>query len=180
MKIGYRRVSSLEQNLDRQDLGECQKVFEEKVSAGRGSERLELEAMLEFAREGDEVVVWSIDRLARDLADLQRIIEQLNKNGVSITFLSERLSFSASNEDPFASLQLHLLGAFSQFERSIIRKRQREGIEKAKERGVYKGRQPSIDRKQVKDLSLEGLGATEIAKRLGIGRASVYRLLQGA
>lgn len=179
MKIGYRRVSSLEQNLDRQDLGQCEKVFEEKVSAGSGSKRPELEAMLEFAREGDEVVVWSIDRLARDLADLQRIIEQLNNKGVSITFLSERLSFSASNEDPFASLQLHLLGAFSQFERSIIRKRQREGIDKAKQRGVYKGRQPSIDRKQVEELSAEGLGATEIAKRLGIGRASVYRLLQG-
>lgn len=136
--------------------------------------------MLEFAREGDEIVVWSIDRLARDLADLQRIIEQLNTNGVSVTFVSERLSFSASNDDPFARLQLHLLGAFSQFERSIIRKRQREGIEKAKERGVYKGRKPRIDRKQVEQLSLEGHGATEIAKRLGIGRASVYRLLSDA
>jgi DNA invertase Pin-like site-specific DNA recombinase len=177
MKIGYRRVSSLEQNLDRQDLGECEKVFEEKVSAGRGSNRPVLESLLDFAREGDEVVVWSIDRLARDLADLQRIVEQLNDKGVSVSFLSERLSFSASNEDPFARLQLHLLGAFSQFERSIIRKRQREGIEKAKERGVYKGRKPSIDVCEVEELSQEGFGATEIAKRLGIGRASVYRLL---
>lgn len=78
MRIGYRRVSSQDQNLDRQDLGACEKVFEEKASAGRGSERPALDAMLDFAREGDEVVVWSIDRLARDLADLQRLLERLN------------------------------------------------------------------------------------------------------
>lgn len=177
MRIGYRRVSSQDQNLDRQDLGACEKVFEEKASAGRGSERPALDAMLDFAREGDEVVVWSIDRLARDLADLQRLLERLNTKGVSVQFLSERLSFSASSEDPFARLQLQLLGAFAQFERSIIRKRQAEGIAKAKEKGVYRGRQPSIDPAQVAKLKADGLGATEIAERLGIGRASVYRLL---
>jgi DNA invertase Pin-like site-specific DNA recombinase len=117
--------------------------------------------------------------LARDLADLQCIVERLNEKGVSVSFLSERLSFSASSDDPFARLQLHLLGAFSQFERSIIRKRQREGIEKAKARGVYKGRKPSINVSEVKELSDNGLGATEIAKRLEIGRASVYRILGG-
>lgn len=177
MRIGYRRVSSEEQNLDRQELAGCEKVFEEKASAGRGSDRPALEALLDFAREGDEVVVHSIDRLARDLGDLQRLLERLNAKGVSVTFETERLSFSASSEDPFARLQLQLLGAFSQFERAIIRKRQAEGIAKAKAKGVYRGRQPSIAPDQVKELQRAGLGATAIAKQLGIGRASVYRLL---
>ena len=96
---------------------------------------------------------------------------------MSVTFETERLSFSASSEDPFARLQLQLLGAFSQFERAIIRKRQAEGIAKAKAKGVYRGRQPSIAPDQVKELHRAGLGATAIAKQLGIGRASVYRLL---
>jgi len=177
MRIGYRRVSSEEQNLDRQELSGCEKVFEEKASAGRGAERSELERLIEFAREGDEVVVHSIDRLARDLVDLQRILERLNAKGVSLTFLAERLNFSASSEDPFARLQLQLLGAFAQFERAIIRKRQAEGIAKAKAKGVYRGRKPSISMSQVRELHGAGLGATEIARQLGIGRASVYRLL---
>ena len=177
MRIGYRRVSSQEQNLDRQQLESCEKVFQEKASAGKGSDRPALDSLLDFAREGDEVLVWSIDRLARDLADLQRVLERLNGKGVTVTFVSEHLSFSASQDDPFARLQLHLLGAFSQFERSIIRKRQAEGIAQAKAKGVYRGRKASIDPAQVAKLKAEGLGATEIAERLGIGRASVYRLL---
>ena len=177
MRIGYRRVSSQEQHLDRQELAGCDKIFEEKASAGRGSERPQLEALLEFAREGDEVVVHSIDRLARDLRDLQALLEALNEQGVSVTFLSERLTFSASQDDPFSQLQLQLLGAFSQFERAIIRKRQAEGIAKAKAKGVYRGRRPSIDPAQVKELHSSGLGPTAIARELGIGRASVYRLL---
>lgn len=177
MRIGYRRVSSEEQNLDRQELAGCEKVFEEKASAGRGSERPALDALLDFAREGDEVVVHSIDRLARDLFDLQRLLERLNTKGVSVTFISEHLTFSALQTDPFAQLQLQLLGAFAQFERAIIRKRQAEGIAKAKAKGVYRGRQPSIAPDQVKELHRSGLGATAIAKQLGIGRASVYRLL---
>lgn len=177
MRIGYRRVSSQEQNLDRQQLDACEKVFEEKASAGKGSDRPALDALLDFAREGDEVVVHSIDRLARDLADLQRLLEHLNAKGVTVSFLSERLTFSAAQDDPFARLQLQLLGAFSQFERAIIRKRQAEGIAKAKAKGVYRGRKASIDPAQVKELNRAGLGATAIAERLGIGRASVYRLL---
>lgn len=177
MRIGYRRVSSTEQNLDRQELAGCEKIFEEKASAGKGSERPQLEQLLEFVREGDEMVVHSIDRLARDLGDLQALLESLNAKGVSVSFLSERLTFSASQDDPFSKLQLQLLGAFSQFERAIIRKRQAEGIAKAKAKGVYRGRKPSINPQQVKDLKSAGLGASAIAKELGIGRASVYRLL---
>lgn len=176
-KVGYKRVSSTEQNLDRQTLEGCDKVFEEKVS-GASKERKALKDMIDWVREGDEVLVWSIDRLARDLKDLQEIISILNDKGVSISFVSERLTFSANKDDAFSRLQLHLMGAFAEFERSIIRKRQAEGIAKAKERGVYKGRKATIDAKEIISLKEQGWGASAIAKHLGIGRASVYRAIQ--
>ena len=179
MKIGYRRCSSLHQNLDRQDLGPLDKTFEEKLSGATAKDRPELQNMIEFAREDDEVICWSIDRMARDLRDLQTIIQTLLDKNVSITFLSENLTFSASSNDPFAKLQLHLMGAFAEFERSIIRKRQAEGIAKAKARGVYKGRRKSICTTKVKALHEQGLGPTKIAKEMGISRVSVYRALKG-
>ena len=176
-KVGYRRVSSNEQNLDRQELIGCDKVFEEKIS-GASNERKALKDMIDWVREGDEVLVWSIDRLARDLRDLQDIISTLNNKGVSISFISEGLSFSADKNDALAKLQLQMMGAFSEFERSIIRKRQAEGIAKAKEKGVYKGRKATIDAREIMSLKGQGLGASAIAKQLGIGRASVYRVIQ--
>ena len=175
--VGYRRLSSASQSLDRQELDGCDKVFEEKIT-GAKRDRPELNRMLDYIREGDEVHVHSIDRLARDLRDLQSIIEQINDKDATITFLKEKLTFKPSAKaDPFAKLQLHLMGAFAEFERSIIRERQREGIARAKERGVYAGRKTSIDVDKVKSLHASGVGASEIAKALGIGRASVYRLL---
>lgn len=178
LKIGYRRVSSADQNLDRQDLGEdVDKVFEEHVSGKSAKNRPALSHMIDFAREGDEVVVFSIDRLARDLRDLQEIIQNLTDKGVRVTFLTEKLSFSADGQDAFAKLQLQMMGAFAEFERNIIRKRQAEGIAKAKAKGVYKGRRPSIDRNRVRELAGQGLGATAIAKEVGASRASVYRLM---
>ena len=176
-KVGYRRVSSNEQNLDRQELIGCDKVFEEKVS-GASKERKALKDMIDWVREGDEVLVWSIDRLARDLRDLQDIISTLNNKGVSISFISEGLSFSADKNDALAKLQLQMMGAFSEFERSIIRKRQAEGIAKAKEKGVYNGRKATIDAREIMSLKGQGLGATAIAKEMGISRISVYRALQ--
>ena len=176
-QVGYKRVSSTEQNLDRQELSGCEKVFEEKVSCA-SKERKALNEMIDWVREGDSVVVWSIDRLARDLRDLQDIVSTLNDKGVSISFISEKLTFSADKDDAFAKLQLHLMGSFAEFERSIIRKRQAEGIAKAKERGVYKGRKATIDAREIMTLKENGLGASAIAKQLGIGRASVYRVLQ--
>ena len=175
--VGYKRVSSTEQNLDRQELSGCEKIFEEKVS-GASKERKALNDMIDWVREGDMVQVWSIDRLARDLRDLQSIIAKLLDKGVSVSFISERLTFSADKDDAFAKLQLHLMGAFAEFERSIIRKRQAEGIAKAKVRGVYKGRKATIDAREIISLKESGLGASAIAKQLGIGRASVYRVLQ--
>jgi DNA invertase Pin-like site-specific DNA recombinase len=146
--------------------------------SGASKERKALKDMIEWVREGDSVVVWSIDRLARDLRDLQDIIAKLTDKGVSIYFISEGLSFSADKNDAFAKLQLQMMGAFAEFERSIIRKRQAEGIAKAKERGVYKGRKASIDAREIMSLKEQGLGASAIAKQLGIGRASVYRVIQ--
>lgn len=177
--VGYRRVSSASQSLDRQELDGCDKVFEEKIT-GAKRDRPELNRLLDYIREGDEVRVHSIDRLARDLRDLQSIIEQINDKDATITFLKEKLTFKPSAQaDPFAKLQLHLMGAFAEFERSIISERQREGIARAKERGVYSGRKTSIDVDKVKSLHASGVGASEIARQLGIGRASVYRLIAG-
>ena len=151
MKVGYRRVSTLEQSLDRQDLGECDRVFEEKESAASAN-RPALQEMLSFVRAGDEVVVHSIDRLARNLMDLQSIIQELNDKGVTIRFLSESLSFSADGGCAFQTLQLQMLGAFAQFERTMIRKRQAEGIAKAKAKGVYAQRKRTINPDKVKQL----------------------------
>lgn len=177
MRIGYRRVSSEDQNLERQELEGCEKVFEEKMS-GAKRDRPALKQLIEWAREGDEVVVHSLDRLGRDLRDLQAIVQDLNDKGVSVEFLQERLRFTPEADDPLSRLQLQMMGAFAEFERNIIRKRQAEGIARAKAKGVYKGRKPSIDADEVKRLRDEGVGASEIAKHLGIGRASVYRVLQ--
>ena len=178
MKIGYRRVSSEDQNLDRQDFV-CDKMFEEKVS-GAKRDRDALTAMIEFAREGDEVIVWSIDRLARDLRDLQDIIQRLNDKGVSVSFLKEKLVFSGDAEDAFARLQLQMMGAFAEFERNIIRQRQAEGIARAKERGVYKGRAKSVSDGKIVALKAKGYKVTEIAEELGINRITVYRALKAS
>ena len=178
MKIGYRRVSSEGQNLDRQDFV-CDKMFEEKVS-GAKRDRDALTAMIEFAREGDEVIVWSIDRLARDLRDLQEIIQRLNDKGVSVSFLKEKLVFSGDAEDAFARLQLQMMGAFAEFERNIIRQRQAEGIARAKERGVYKGRAKSVSDGKIVALKAKGYKVTEIAEELGINRITVYRALKSS
>lgn len=175
---GYKRVSSFGQNLDRQDFP-CTEEFVETIS-GATKDRPELDRMIKWVRKGDEVHVWSIDRLARDLRDLQDIVQAINDKGASVKFLSENLTFSANDDDPFARLQLNLLGSFASFERSIIRKRQAEGIAKARERGVYKGRKATIDVTEIKLLKDQGLGATAIAKKLNIARASVYRVMQSA
>jgi DNA invertase Pin-like site-specific DNA recombinase len=180
--IGYKRVSSDSQSTDRQDLGELDKIFEEKLSGKRASDRPALVAMIDNAREGDTVKVHSIDLLARDLRDLQSIISQLNDKGVTVSFLSENLTFRAGADDDFAKLQIQMMGAFAHFERNIIRKRQAVGIAKAKERGVYKNRnrKPVIDRDEVRKLKAEGLSTYKIADQMGISRMSVHRILNNA
>ncbi|MCR9126748.1 MAG: recombinase family protein [Rhodobacteraceae bacterium] len=179
MKVGYRRVSTIDQNLDRQDLGGVERAFEEKVS-GKNTERAALQDMLSFVREGDEVIVYSIDRLARDLRDLQAIIQTLTDKGVTISFISEKLTFSGHNDDAFSRLQLQLMGAFAEFERNIIRKRQAEGIAKAKARGVYKGRKKTVDTAKIITLKQQGKRVSDIASELGVSRMTVYRALEAA
>lgn len=176
MRVGYARVSTLDQNTDRQDLPDVERTFTDKAS-GKDTDRPALQDLIAFVREGDVVVVWSIDRLARSLADLQELVARFNAKGVSVEFVSERLSFSASQDDPFARLQFQMMGAFAEFERALIKKRQREGIEKAKAKGdVYKGRAPSIPRDVILDRLARGDAPTTIAREMGISRPSVYRI----
>ena len=175
-KIGYTRVSTLDQSTDRQELGDI-RIFEDKAS-GKSTDRSALQEMLAYIREGDEVVVYSIDRLARNLRDLEDIIKEVNSKGASVTFMTERLTFSGS-DDAMSTLMLQMMGAFSQFERSMIRKRQAEGIAAAKAKGKdspYKGRKQSIDRKVVMKMLNAGEGMTAVAKALGVSRQSIYRI----
>jgi len=175
-KIGYTRVSTLDQSTDRQELGDI-RIFEDKAS-GKNTDRPALQEMLAYIREGDEVVVYSIDRLARNLRGVEDIIKEVNSKGASVTFLTEKLTFSGS-DDAMSTLMLQMMGAFSQFERSMIRTRQAEGIAAAKAKGKdspYKGRKQSIDRKVVIKMLDAGEGMTAVANALGVSRQSIYRI----
>jgi DNA invertase Pin-like site-specific DNA recombinase len=150
-------------------------VFEEKLSGG-STDRPALQEMIAFVRSDDVVVIHSIDRLARNLMDLQSIIKELNDKGASVHFITEQLTFSSDGGSAFQTLQLQMLGAFAQFERTMIRKRQAEGIAKAK--GVYAKRKRTVNPDKIKQLFENGLTKAAIAKQLNISRMSVYRSLQ--
>lgn len=181
MRVAYRRVSTTEQNLDRQlvDMPDIEKVFEDKLT-GASRDRPGLMEMMAFCRDGDCIVVHALDRLGRDIRDLLNIVEELNAKGVAVEFASERLKFSNDDNDPLAKLQLHMLAAFAQWERTISKTRQAEGIARAKANHPekYRGRPVRIDYDQIKAMHAQGVGATEIARKIGIGRASVYRALR--
>lgn len=177
--IGYARVSSTGQSLEVQlaKLREAgaEEVFAEKRSGATTAERQELENALRFVRKGDVLIVTRMDRLARSVSDLRVIVDDLTARGIGFRALDQgSVDTTTSN----GRLMLNMLAAFAEFELDIRKERQREGIDKAKARGVYRGRPTSLPRDQVKALRDEGLGATDIAKRLGMGRASVYRLLK--
>ena len=178
MKYGYARVSSSGQDLtvqlDALKSAGCETIRQEKVSATSTQGRDELNTLLEFMREGDELVITRIDRLARSVRDLQNIVYDLNERGINISATEQPIDTKTSVGKCF----LDMLSVFSEFETNLRRERQMEGIEKAKEKGVYKGRKPSIDASAVKELKEKGMGASAIAKELGIGRASVYRALE--
>jgi DNA invertase Pin-like site-specific DNA recombinase len=180
-RIGYVRVSSVDQNDARQlDGVALDKTFTDKAS-GKDTKRPQLQAMLDFVREGDEVFVHSMDRLSRSLKDLQDVVETLTAKGVAVSFVKERLTFTQDDSDPMSMLMLQLLGAIGQFERSLIRERQREGIAIAKTKGMYKGRKPVLDEaaaQTLRDMAAEGVPKTAIAQQLGISRASVYEYLK--
>ena len=177
-KYGYARVSSSGQDLTLQidslkSYG-CDAVRQEKVSGTSTNGRAELNILLDFLREGDELVVTRIDRLARSIRDLQNIVHELKGKGVALKATEQPIDTTTSAGKAF----LDMLGVFAEFETNLRRERQLEGIAKAKERGVYKGRKQSIDRGKVKELFIKGLCATKIAQELGCGRASVYRVIE--
>jgi DNA invertase Pin-like site-specific DNA recombinase len=138
-RVGYKRVSTIDQNTERQLQGvDVDKVFEDKAS-GKDTNRPALQSALEYLRDGDVLVVHSMDRLARNLGDLLKLIEGLNGRGVAVEFVKESVAFTGE-DSPMAKLQLHIMGAVAEFERSMIRARQAEGIAAAKARGEYAGR----------------------------------------
>jgi DNA invertase Pin-like site-specific DNA recombinase len=175
-RVGYRRVSSLDQNTDRQLEGlELDKVYTDKAS-GRDTARPQLQAALEFLREGDLLLVHSMDRLARNLDDLRRLVLGLTGRGVHVQFVKENLVFTGE-DSPMSNLLLSLLGAVAEFERSMIRERQREGIALAKKAGVYKGRKPSLTTEQVEDIRkrvARGETKAALAQEYRISRQTLY------
>lgn len=179
-RIGYIRVSSVDQNDARQlDGVDLDKTFADKAS-GKDTFRPQLQAMLEYVREGDHLYVHSMDRLSRSLRDLQDVVQGLTDKGVAVSFVKEGMTFTG-NDDPMATLMLQLLGAVGQFERALIKERQREGIAIAKAEGVYKGRKPALDAEaasSLRDMAARGIPKTDIAASLGISRASVYEYLK--
>ena len=150
-KIGYIRVSAMDQNPKRQLEGiQMDKVFLDKAS-GKDTERPELAALLDYVRDGDQVFVHSMDRLARNLDDLRKMVLQLNQRKVALHFMKEQLTFNGKDA-PMATLLLSIMGAFAEFERALIKERQREGIEIAKKNGSYKGRKKVLSPQQVLEL----------------------------
>ncbi|MBA1155020.1 recombinase family protein [Microvirga mediterraneensis] len=175
---GYARVSSSDQNLTLQvealTRAGCEVVRSEKVTGTTREGRTELSTLLDFIRAGDILMVTRIDRLARSVADLQDIVRMLKSKGASLKATEQPIDTSTAAGKAF----LDMLAVFAEFETNLRRERQMEGIAKAKAQGVYRGRKPTIDVSQVQALKDQGLGASVIAKRLGIGRASVYRVLE--
>ena len=175
--VGYRRVSTVDQNCDRQLEGmELDRVFEDKVS-GATVKRPGLEQCLEYLREDDTLVVHSIDRLARSLGDLERMVQELNDRGVTIRFVKEGLVFGVGDESPMARLQLQMMGAFAQFERSLIKERQREGIAAAKAKGKHLGRSATLSTDQVQEIHRRvaaGEHKTSLATEYGVSTPTLY------
>ena len=187
--VGYIRVSSIDQNTDRQLAGlALDRVFTDKMT-GKSKDRPQLQAMLDYVRYGDMVIVHSLDRLARNFDDLLAIIKELNQKGVSFKSLQENITINATGNNPIDMLILHIFGAIAQFNRSLIREAQRESIAKAKARGVYKGRKPSLtSEKQAvierrlaqkeKDLqSYKAISYQSIADEVGVSLATLNRYL---
>jgi len=175
---GYARVSSIDQDLAIQErtlrAAGCEVVRAEKATATRRTGRTELELLLTFLRPGDTLIVTRVDRLARSIKDLQDIVYDLKAHDITLKATEQPIDTRSASGKAF----LDMLGVFAEFETNLRRERQLEGIAAAKARGAYHGRKPSINVGEVRRLrQQEHLGPTEIARRLGIGRASVYRIL---
>ncbi|HEU5384212.1 MAG TPA: recombinase family protein [Ktedonobacteraceae bacterium] len=181
-RVGYKRVSSIDQNLARQLEGiELDRVFPDKLS-GKNADRPKLQEMLEYIREGDTVFVHSLDRLARNLVDLHDIVKTITNKKASVTFVTENLTFTG-DDAPLSVLLLQVLGAFAQFQRMLIREAQREGIAIAKREGVYKGRKKKLSMEVVTIILQrisEGESKAQIARDLGVSRKTLYQHLNAA
>ncbi len=179
-RIGYVRVSSFDQNPERQlEHVSVDRLFTDKAS-GRDTQRPELERLLAFVREGDTVVVHSMDRLARNLDDLRRLVQKLTQRGVRIEFVKENLAFTGE-DSPMANLMLSVMGAFAEFERALIRERQKEGIALAKLRGAYRGRKKALSPERVAELrrrACSGEQKAGLAREFGISRETLYQYLR--
>ena len=177
--IGYARVSTTDQNLELQETAlraaGCDLIRAEKRSGTTTAGREELKTVLDFLRAGDVLMVTRIDRLARSIGDLQDIVRAVKTRGASLKATEQPIDTSTAAGKCF----LDMLGVFAEFETNLRKERQLEGIADDKARGVYRGRKASIDPAQVKALRAQGMGASDIAKALKIGRASVYRVLEG-
>jgi DNA invertase Pin-like site-specific DNA recombinase len=182
--IGYLRVSSLDQNSARQLDGlelELDRVFIDRAS-GKDTKRPELELMLDFIRDGDTLIVHSMDRLARNLDDLRGIVRDLTERGVKVRFVREALTFTGE-ASPMSNLLLSLLGAVAEFERDLIRERQREGVELAKRRGVYKGRARKFTPAQAQELGRRiaaGESPARLAREFKVSKHTIYRTREAA
>ncbi|MEO9348807.1 recombinase family protein [Acinetobacter radioresistens] len=184
--VAYIRVSTVDQNTDRQlaDVGiEFDKVFEDKAS-GKDTQRPQLQAMLEYVREGDTLHVHSIDRLSRSLEDLISSVKSLNAKGVAVKFHKENLEFTAEKSSPMNDLILNIFGAVAQFERALSKERQMEGIAKAKDKGVYnKERKKKVSYEEIYQRHVDGnkdgnkLSYRQLAKELGVGHGTVERAI---
>jgi DNA invertase Pin-like site-specific DNA recombinase len=175
---GYARVSTNDQDFTLQEqalrAAGCEVIRAEKVTGTSRTDRTELQVLLDFLRPGDTLVVTRIDRLARSIKDLQDIVYTLKEQGVTLKAIEQPIDTRSAAGKAF----LDMLGVFAEFETNLRRERQIEGIAAAKSRGVYRGRKPSVNTAEIQRLRLEDkLGATEIARRLGVGRATVYRAL---
>lgn len=181
-RVGYIRVSAVDQNTDRQLDGiTVDRTFTDKAS-GKDTNRPALTECLNYVRDGDTLVVHSMDRLARSLEDLRRTVRELTARGVKVEFVKENMTFTG-DDSPMSTLLLSMLGAVAEFERSMIRERQREGIALAKERGVYTGRKPALTDAQAEVVVSRlagGESAIELAKEFGVSRATVYNMRRRA
>lgn len=181
MEFGYKRVSTIEQSTDRQltDI-KMDRVFEDKLS-GKDRNRPQLELLLSILREGDAIHIHSMDRLARNTRDLLNLVEEITSKGCKVIFHTEHLTFEPNKNDPYQQLMMTMLGAVAQLERSLILKRQKEGIAIAKQKGKYKGGKNKLSPEQVlelKELS-KTTSITSLAKRFGITRPTCYAYLNG-
>ncbi len=176
-RVAYTRVSTLDQNTARQLDGiVVDKTFTDKAS-GKDTQRPQLAAMLSFVREGDVVLVHSMDRLARNLDDLRRIVRELTDKGVQVQSVKEQLNFTGEGT-AMSNLLLSVMGAFAEFERQLGKERQREGIALAKRRGAYRGRKKSLTEDQVGQRAEGGVAKTTLAREFGISRETVYQYLR--